>query len=162
MLPSYFTYNELVTVMWPWCYRLWPSKCIMVSLFTFPFYKAVFFHNVKYLCISRVFLIITPKRTESQKGNFVAPLTSLCILLISLSLVHRSISFGMRGIPICGRIGLIWWNVKSDNGFHNILRKFDYDTNFPPPPKSMLRRYVYTTGACLYFSVHAVHILNSF
>ena len=148
--------------MWPSCDRVWPSKCIVEFLFTFSFYKAVFFDNVKYLRISRVFVIITLKRAESQKGNFVVPLTSLCILFISLSRFHCSISFDMRRIPIYGRIGMIWWNVRSDNGFHNIMRKFDYDTKFPPPPKSMLRRYVYTTGACLYFSAHAVHILNSF
>ena len=32
----------------------------------------------------------------------------------------------------------------------------------PAPPESMLRRYAYTPGVCLYFSAHAVQILNSF
>ena len=148
--------------MWPSCDRALPSKCIIEFLFMLSFYKGVFFENVKYLRISCFFVIITLRWAESQKGNFVAPLTSLCILFISLSRFHCSISFDTRQIPICGRIGMICWNLKSDNGFHNILRKFDYDTKFPPPPKSLLRRYVYTTGACLYFSAHVVHILNSF
>ena len=129
--------------------------------FKFSFATAVVLHNVKYLHIFRIFGIITLRQTESKNVFF-------CSLKVTLHFVHSSNTFSLFHIiwhaPNTD-LRLYWHvlvNVISHNRFHNILRNFDYGTKFPPPPKSMLRTYVYTTGGCLYFSAHAVYIPKLF